>query len=85
MFQYEDHIFDHQSTNADVYSTMVYPVVELGLSGYNGTILVYGQTKSGELLSQHRDYLVGLLIQKIISNKGLVYNGLQHLCVNNSI
>lgn len=43
-----DHIFRPECLNYDVYS-IVEPVVKKGTQGYNGFIVTYGQTSSGEL------------------------------------
>lgn len=43
-----DRIFRPECLNYDVYS-IVEPVVKLGMDGYNGVIVTYGQTSSGEL------------------------------------
>lgn len=42
-----DAVFDHQSTQDQVYNH-VSPVVKSFLTGYNGTIIAYGQTGSGK-------------------------------------
>ena len=43
-----DHVFDHDSNQKFVYSTIAKPVVDSVLQGYNGTILAYGQTGTGK-------------------------------------
>lgn len=43
-----DHIFDSKCHNAEIYKTVVHPVVDAAISGFNGTIFAYGQTSSGK-------------------------------------
>lgn len=44
----KDHIFGPECRNSDVYSTIVDPIVKMFMDGYNGLIIAYGQTSSGE-------------------------------------
>lgn len=43
-----DHIFDSKCRNAEIYQTVVHPVVDAAINGFNGTIFAYGQTSSGK-------------------------------------
>lgn len=43
-------IFDEDSTNLEVYNAQCKDIVEAAIEGYNGTIFMYGQTKSGKTL-----------------------------------
>ena len=43
-----DHVYDQQSTQAEVYETTARPVVESALMGYNATIFAYGPTGTGK-------------------------------------
>jgi len=43
-----DHAFDQQSTQEEIYNTVVEPVVQGVLNGINGTVFCYGQTGSGK-------------------------------------
>lgn len=43
-----DTVFDTDSTQIDVYNRVAAPIVNKTLAGYNGTILVYGQTGTGK-------------------------------------
>ena len=43
-----DRTFGMDSTQQEVYTQSVQPIVESVLDGYNGTILAYGQTSSGK-------------------------------------
>ncbi|XP_055381414.1 uncharacterized protein LOC129611999 [Condylostylus longicornis] len=45
---YFDHIFDHCSSNEDIFNTVVKPIVNSCMEGINGTIFAYGQTSSGK-------------------------------------
>ncbi|XP_014207511.1 kinesin-related protein 4 [Copidosoma floridanum] len=46
-FQF-DHIFDPKKTNVDVFETVVRPIVDAAVKGFNGTVFAYGQTSSGK-------------------------------------
>lgn len=46
-----DAVFDPTAQTDDVYQEVAMPIVESALSGFNGTIFVYGQTSSGNLSS----------------------------------
>jgi len=41
-----DHIFDPTTNNYKVFNTIVRPIIDSSLSGFDGTIFVYGQTSS---------------------------------------
>eukprot|EP00051_Salpingoeca_urceolata_P014469 m.184198 g.184198 ORF g.184198 m.184198 type:complete len:1198 (-) comp18095_c0_seq2:232-3825(-) len=43
-----DRVFDTESSQDDVFSTAVRPVVQSVLEGYNGSIIAYGQTGTGK-------------------------------------
>ncbi|GLV46297.1 CENP-meta [Carabus blaptoides fortunei] len=43
-----DHIFDSKCRNVEIYKTVVHPVVDAAINGFNGTIFAYGQTSSGK-------------------------------------
>ena len=43
-----DHIFDPEKTNNDVFETVVKPIVDAAVNGFNGTVFAYGQTSSGK-------------------------------------
>ncbi|UJR33209.1 hypothetical protein I4U23_020664 [Adineta vaga] len=43
-----DHVFGFQTTQQDVYKTVVAPIVDEVLKGYSSTIFAYGQTGSGK-------------------------------------
>ena len=47
MFTY-DHVFPNTSSQEDVYSSAVRPLVDSAFEGYNVTIIAYGQTGSGK-------------------------------------
>ncbi|EFN84609.1 Centromeric protein E [Harpegnathos saltator] len=46
-FQF-DHIFDMDASNNDVFCSIVSPIVDAAVSGFNGTVFAYGQTSSGK-------------------------------------
>ncbi|XP_015179978.1 PREDICTED: centromere-associated protein E-like [Polistes dominula] len=43
-----DHIFDETTSNKDVFDTVVKPIVDAAVNGFNGTVIAYGQTSSGK-------------------------------------
>ena len=43
-----DHIFPPNTMTEPVYKAMVVPLVKQAIEGYNGTMMVYGQTSSGK-------------------------------------
>jgi len=43
-----DHIFDMDATNKDVFDSVVKPIVDATVNGFNGTVFAYGQTSSGK-------------------------------------
>lgn len=45
---FADHIFDMNSTNNDVFCSIVSPIVDAAVNGFNGTVVAYGQTSSGK-------------------------------------
>lgn len=45
---FTDHIFDMNASNSDVFDTVVKPIVDAAVNGFNGTVFAYGQTSSGK-------------------------------------
>ncbi|XP_059476606.1 uncharacterized protein LOC132197372 isoform X2 [Neocloeon triangulifer] len=43
-----DHVFCDTATNTDIFNTLVEPLVQNAVKGFNATILAYGQTSSGK-------------------------------------
>ncbi|CAH2021062.1 unnamed protein product [Acanthoscelides obtectus] len=43
-----DHVFNQECTNSDVYGSVVKPLVDSFMEGFNATIFAYGQTSSGK-------------------------------------
>ncbi|XP_015185589.1 PREDICTED: kinesin heavy chain-like isoform X1 [Polistes dominula] len=41
-----DHIFDETTSNKDVFDTVIKPIVDAAVNGFNGTVIAYGQTSS---------------------------------------
>ncbi|XP_035723714.1 kinesin-related protein 4-like [Vespa mandarinia] len=50
-----DHIFDEVTKNKDVFDTVVKPIVDAAVNGFNGTIFAYGQTSSGKTFTMMGD------------------------------
>ncbi|KAH9520444.1 Kinesin- protein 11, partial [Bulinus truncatus] len=55
-----DHVFPQDSEQIDVYKSVVMPVVEEVLAGYNCTIFAYGQTGTGKTFTMEGDRTEGL-------------------------
>lgn len=45
---FTDHIFDMNASNLDIFDTVVKPIVNAAVNGFNGTVFAYGQTSSGK-------------------------------------
>lgn len=45
---FADHIFDMNASNLEVFDTIVKPIVDAAVNGFNGTVFAYGQTSSGK-------------------------------------
>ncbi|XP_047364114.1 centromere-associated protein E-like [Vespa velutina] len=50
-----DHIFDEVTKNKDVFDTVVKPIVDAAVNGFNGTVFAYGQTSSGKTFTMMGD------------------------------
>ncbi|KAL2711624.1 kinesin-related protein 4 [Vespula squamosa] len=50
-----DHIFDEITKNKDVFDTVVKPIVDAAVNGFNGTVFAYGQTSSGKTFTMMGD------------------------------
>jgi len=44
-----DHVFSMDQSTAEVYKRVVASIVDQAFSGFNGTVLCYGQTSSGNV------------------------------------
>ncbi|XP_068081095.1 uncharacterized protein [Anabrus simplex] len=62
-----DHIFDTFSRNQDVFDTVVKPLVEAAVGGFNATVFAYGQTSSGKTYTMSGDETECGVIQMAIS------------------
>ncbi|XP_050697310.1 centromere-associated protein E-like [Eriocheir sinensis] len=64
-----DGVFGPEERSEDVYQEVAMPIVESALSGFNGTIFVYGQTASGKTYTMMGDRnspgIIPLAIQNI--------------------
>lgn len=66
-----DRVFNHESTQEEVYDFSAKPIVEDVLKGYNGTIFAYGQTSSGKTFTMEGPDIDGPdrgLIPRIVFN-----------------
>ncbi|KAK8384035.1 hypothetical protein O3P69_016041 [Scylla paramamosain] len=64
-----DDVFGPDMQNEDVYREVAMPIIESALTGFNGTIFVYGQTSSGKTFTMMGDRsspgIVPLAVQNI--------------------
>ncbi|XP_030473054.2 kinesin-like protein KIN-UC [Syzygium oleosum] len=71
-----DEVFTDTASQRRVYEVVAKPVVESVLSGYNGTIMAYGQTGTG------KTYTVGRLGKDDASERGIVVRALEDIISN---
>ncbi|WCJ19273.1 Kinesin-like protein KIN-UC [Euphorbia peplus] len=74
-----DEIFAETASQKRVYETVGKPVVESVLSGYNGTIMAYGQTGTG------KTYTVGNLGKNDASERGVMVRAVEDIIANISL
>ncbi|XP_065870855.1 kinesin-like protein KIN-UC isoform X2 [Euphorbia lathyris] len=74
-----DEIFAETASQKRVYETVAKPVVESVLSGYNGTIMAYGQTGTG------KTYTVGRLGKNDVSERGIMVRAVEDIIANTSL
>lgn len=58
-----DKVFDTFSSQVEVYSTVVYPLINYVLSGYTCTVFAYGQTGTGKtytMIGENLNYNIDL-------------------------
>eukprot|EP00768_Dysnectes_brevis_P005707 gnl/Dysnectes_brevis/4235_a5604_620.p1 GENE.gnl/Dysnectes_brevis/4235_a5604_620~~gnl/Dysnectes_brevis/4235_a5604_620.p1 ORF type:complete len:1097 (+),score=185.19 gnl/Dysnectes_brevis/4235_a5604_620:48-3293(+) len=53
-----DHVFDSHSTNRDIFDSLLPPLIERVLDGYQGLAFAYGQTNSGKCLARDTPVLM---------------------------
>ncbi|KAF9674909.1 hypothetical protein SADUNF_Sadunf10G0176400 [Salix dunnii] len=68
-----DEVFTETSSQKRVYEVVAKPVVESVLSGYNGTVMAYGQTGTG------KTYTVGKLGKDDASERGIMVRALEDI------
>ncbi|GMG99433.1 hypothetical protein Nepgr_001273 [Nepenthes gracilis] len=73
-----DEVFTETATQKRVYQVAAKPVVESVLSGFNGTIMAYGQTGTG------KTYTVGNLGKDDASERGIMVRALEDIIANTS-
>ncbi|XP_010032148.2 kinesin-like protein KIN-UC isoform X3 [Eucalyptus grandis] len=71
-----DEVFTDTASQRRVYEVVAKPVVESVLSGYNGTIMAYGQTGTG------KTYTVGRLGKDDVSERGIMVRALEDIISN---
>ncbi|XP_020536971.1 kinesin-like protein KIN-UC isoform X2 [Jatropha curcas] len=73
-----DEIFTETASQKRVYEAVAKPVVDSVLSGYNGTVMAYGQTGTG------KTYTVGRLGKIDASERGIMVRALEDIIANAS-
>ncbi|KAL9680057.1 hypothetical protein QQ045_017932 [Rhodiola kirilowii] len=73
-----DEVFTETASQKRVYDVVAKPVVESVLSGYNGTIMAYGQTGTG------KTYTVGKLGKEDASKRGIMVRALEDIIAGTS-
>ncbi|XP_021727378.1 kinesin-like protein KIN-UC isoform X1 [Chenopodium quinoa] len=74
-----DEVFTESASQKRIYEVVAKPVVESVLSGYNGTIMAYGQTGTG------KTYTVGNLGKNDASERGIIVRAVEDLIANTSL
>ncbi|XP_059666045.1 kinesin-like protein KIN-UC [Cornus florida] len=73
-----DEVFTESASQRRIYEVVAKPVVESVLSGYNGTVMAYGQTGTG------KTYTVGRLGKDDASERGIMVRALEDIIANTS-
>uniref|UniRef100_A0A803N0J7 Kinesin-like protein n=1 Tax=Chenopodium quinoa TaxID=63459 RepID=A0A803N0J7_CHEQI len=74
-----DEVFTESASQKRIYEVVAKPVVESVLSGYNGTIMAYGQTGTG------KTYTVGNLGKNDASERGIIVRAVEDIIANTSL
>ncbi|KAI4495494.1 hypothetical protein M0802_008708 [Mischocyttarus mexicanus] len=64
-----DHIFDESTSNKNVFDTVVKPIVDAAVNGFNGTVIAYGQTSSGKTFTMMGD----------LNEPGIIMLAIEHM------
>ncbi|KAK9750241.1 hypothetical protein RND81_02G181700 [Saponaria officinalis] len=73
-----DEVFTESASQKRVYEVVAKPVVESVMSGYNGTVMAYGQTGTG------KTYTVGNLGKNDASERGIMVRAVEDIITNTS-
>ncbi|XWS75191.1 hypothetical protein CRYUN_Cryun01aG0064100 [Craigia yunnanensis] len=74
-----DEVFTETASQKRLYEVVAKPVVESVLSGYNGTVMAYGQTGTG------KTFTLGRLGKDVASERGIMVRALEDIVGNISI
>lgn len=74
-----DEVFTESASQKRIYEVVAKPVVESVLSGYNGTVMAYGQTGTG------KTYTVGNLGKNDESERGIIVRAVEDIIANTSL
>ncbi|KAF5742558.1 Armadillo/beta-catenin repeat family protein / kinesin motor family protein isoform 1 [Tripterygium wilfordii] len=73
-----DEVFTETASQKRIYEVVAKPVVESVLSGYNGTVMAYGQTGTG------KTYTLGRLGKDDASERGIMVRAFEDIIANTS-
>ncbi|PSR92994.1 Kinesin-like protein [Actinidia chinensis var. chinensis] len=73
-----DEVFSESASQRRVYEAVAKPVVESVLTGYNGTVMAYGQTGTG------KTYTLGRLGEDDASERGIMVRAMEDIIANTS-
>ncbi|XP_039297338.1 centromere-associated protein E [Nilaparvata lugens] len=62
-----DHIFGSSESNDKVFDTIIKPIIDASMQGFNGTVFAYGQTSSGKTYTMSGDQKCLGIIQMAIN------------------
>ena len=69
-----DYIFGPEKTNNDLFETVIKPIVDAAVKGFNGTVFAYGQTSSGKthtmLGTQSEPGIIPMAVERIFESIG---------------
>ena len=68
-----DHVFDQKSTQVQVHSSCVTPLIDAVFQGFNATVFAYGQTGSG------KTYTMGSAADGHDGDRGIIPRAIQEI------
>lgn len=74
-----DRVYDHHSTQLDIYEQTVRPIVESVLQGFNGTVFAYGQTGTGKTYTMEGEGCGDKSLASSPEQRGVIPNAIEHI------